>query len=108
MRLTDKEMEVMALLWGSTEPMSITEIVRASNNRTWQERSIFSIINRLMDKGVIMTCSIKPTNTRHARTFRPAITAEEYAIKCIVGLKQSGIKIDIDSLVKNLKKLKES
>jgi predicted transcriptional regulator len=44
MRLTDKEMEIMAVLWESETAMTATEIIEVSNNRTWKESSIYIII----------------------------------------------------------------
>ena len=103
MRLTDKEMEIMAVLWSSVAPMTSSEIIGASDNRTWKESSIYIIMNTLLKKGAVALAQHKPTVTNFARAYKPIITSEEYAYLYINNVKQAGISIDIPALIERLK-----
>ena len=54
----------MALLWASETSMTATEIVDASEDRTWQEASIFSLIQTPLRKGAIAYDRHKLTATK--------------------------------------------
>jgi len=107
MKLTEKEMEIMVVLWGNGIPMTTTEIVEASNNRTWKETSIFSIMNTLIKKGAVVIARHKPTITKNARAYKPALTAEEYMVANIGSARETGMHLDIPTLIECLKKAEE-
>lgn len=107
MKLTDKELEIMAVLWRNSSSMTATEIIEVSNNRTWKEQSIYIIMNTLLEKGAVILAQYKPTMTKKARAYKPAITSEEYAISSIRNMNQIGIKVDIDALIECLMKTKD-
>jgi len=102
MKLTDKEKEVMVVLWDSEHPMTANELIEISNNRTWKENSIYAILNTLIKKGAAILTYHKPTMTNTARAYAPAITSEEYMVKYLRSLKDTGIRIDIPSLIEQL------
>ena len=102
MKLTDKEMEVMVVLWDSKHPLTATEIIETSNNRTWKERSIYNILNMLIKKGAAVLTYYKPTVTNAARAYAPAITSDEYMFKHIVSTMDAGVRFNIPSLIKHL------
>lgn len=106
MRLTDKELEIMAVLWDSEIPMTASEIIDASDNRTWKESSIYIIMNTLIKKGAVVLTHHKPTGTNTARAYKPALTSEECTALYIAGVAESGVHIDIDELIKCLKEKK--
>jgi predicted transcriptional regulator len=102
MKLTDKEMEVMVVLWDSKHPMTATEIIETSSNRTWKERSIYTILNMLIKKGIAILTYHKPTITNSARAYAPAITSDEYMVKHILSTMNAGVRFNIPSLIKHL------
>jgi predicted transcriptional regulator len=106
MRLTDKELEIMAVLWDSKTPMTASEIVEASDNRTWKESSIYIIMKTLIKKGVAVLTHHKSTNTNSARAYKPALSSAECTALYISSVAESGIHIDIDELIKCLKEKK--
>ena len=108
MNLTGKELEIMTALWDSEIPLTTTEIIDITPNRTWQEGSIFAIMNTLIKKGAAVLEMYKPTPGKHARAYKPLITSEEYAIASIDSMQDKGIKIDINKLVDGLMKKKEA
>jgi len=104
MKLTGNELEIMTTLWDCEISLTTAEIIESTPNRTWQEGSIFSIMNTLIKKGAAVLDTYKPTAGKHARAYKPLITPEEYAIASIGNMQDRGIKIDIDKLVDGLLK----
>ena len=83
MRLSKKELEVMHVLWESKVPLSATDIVEASahvEGRTWKLKSIYIILNALLEKEAIVLSTMKPTQTNSAKAFAPTVTKEEYVV----------------------------
>jgi len=110
MRLTDIELEIMAILWHSKTPMTSAEIVEASNDRTWKENSIHVLMKSLTKKGAVVLSDPKPTSTNIARAYMPALSAVDYMISTIRDiLKRSkiGIHIDQKMLIKGIIEMEE-
>lgn len=107
MQLTGKEQEIMTVLWNSELPLTTTEIIETSPNRTWQDRSIFVIMQSLVSKGAVVLDRYKPTAGKHARAYKPIITTEQYALSSLGGMEKKGMKFDIDVLIEGLLKKKE-
>ena len=93
----------MTVLWKSKKPLTTSEIVEITPNRTWHEGSIFVIMKRLVKKGAVILESYKPTAGKHARVYKPIISTEDYVIKVIEIMDNSGMDIDFDVLSDRLK-----
>ena len=76
-KLTAKELEVMSVLWDNGIPMTATEILAASDNRTWVETSIFIMMKNLETKGAVSMVNFRPTSTKRARVYKAEVTFEE-------------------------------
>lgn len=84
MKLTDKELEIMGVLWASDVPLTTTEIIeRSPTRKTWKESSIFIMINNLVWKKAIVMSRL---GLKNARAYQANITPEEYAVMAIRGL----------------------
>ena len=104
MHLTSKELEIMALLWDSDVPMTATEIVNASENRSWKQSSIFIILKTLLAKKAVVFSHNKHTVTNVARAYKPGFTAEEYAVSLVCDTEILGKCINMDVLIELFKK----
>jgi len=102
MKLTDKEMEVMVVLWDNARPMTASELMEVSEKRTWRDNSIYAILNTLIKKGAVALTDYKPTTTNNARAYSPVITSEEYTVSNIKSMMKTGVRIDIPTLVERL------
>lgn len=58
--------------------MAQTEVVSTCVDRKWKERSIFSMLNSLMEKGVLREVGFVRSGKTYARTFEPAMSHAEY------------------------------
>lgn len=85
MRFSKHEHEVMQLLWEVDRPLSKTEIVELSVNKSWKPSTIHLLLNSLLDKGGIEVDGFTRTGRNFGRTFSAAITEEAYAAQQIVG-----------------------
>ena len=81
MNLTDKELEIMGVLWRSDSPMTAADIVVASPDRTWQDTSIHIILKTLERKGVVAVDHLVPTSGRWAKAYKAVFTAAQCALK---------------------------
>ncbi|UWP69067.1 BlaI/MecI/CopY family transcriptional regulator [Subdoligranulum variabile] len=84
MHLTKSEQQIMEIFWQADHPMAQTEVVSTCVDRKWKERSIFSMLNSLMEKGVLKEVGFVRSGKTYARTFEPALSHAEYLAEVIV------------------------
>lgn len=78
--LTNKELEIMQLLWQSNTPLTSSELVDAAPaDKTWKDVSIHIMLRSLLKKGAIVISGNKATPTNLAKLYNATITPEEYA-----------------------------
>ncbi len=78
MELTKSEMEIMDVLWGSDEPLSRSDLLSRSEEKTWKDSSVHILLNSLLEKGAITEAGLVRRRKTYGRTFAPAMTREEY------------------------------
>jgi len=76
--LTKSEQQIIEIFWQADHPMAQTEVVSTCVDRKWKERSIFSMLNSLMEKGVLREVGFVRSGKTYARTFEPAMSHAEY------------------------------
>ena len=69
MHLTKSEQQIMEIFWQADHPMAQTEVIHTCEDRKWKERSIFSMLNSLMAKGVLREVGFVRSGKTYARTF---------------------------------------
>lgn len=85
MQFSKHESEVMRLLWDVGRPLTKTEIVELSINKSWKPSTIHLLLNSLLDKSAIQIEGFTRTGRNYGRMFSSAITEEEYASHQIAG-----------------------
>lgn len=76
--LTEKEYELMKILWASEGPLSVSDILDKKTNDSFSQASLHPLINSLLDKGFIeIVGKVQKTKTR-SRLFSVKLTYEEY------------------------------
>lgn len=85
--LTKSEHEIMNLLWHVDRPLTTSEIIEQSTDKTWKDSYIHLLINSLLDKGMIRAEGFAKTTKNYARTFVAAVSEEAYAVQQIAGRK---------------------
>ncbi len=76
--LTKNELEIMSLMWTQHKPLSRSEIIDLSPERSWKASSIHILLNQLLEKEAIVVDGYVKTGKNYGRTYSAAITPEEY------------------------------
>ena len=78
MELTKSEMEIMDVLWESGEPLSRSDLLSRSEEKTWKDSSVHILLNGLLQKGAIREAGLVKRSKTYGRVFAPTLTREEY------------------------------
>jgi predicted transcriptional regulator len=74
MRISDAELEVMEVLWSSSDPMTATEVAdRIGSGRGWSLATVKTMLSRLSAKGAI---AFSEEGRRYL--YSPAIARDSY------------------------------
>lgn len=77
----------MDLLWNTDRPLTATEIVNLTPERTWKKSYIHLLINSLLQKEMIKSEALVRTGKNFGRAFAAVATREEFEIRQITGRK---------------------
>jgi predicted transcriptional regulator len=75
---TNNEYSILLALWNAGHPLSAREIVDAIEDRSFKERTIHSILNAMLKKGLIHVDGQKLSSRIYSRCFSPSMRFEEY------------------------------
>ena len=78
MELTRSEMEIMDVLWGADRPLSRSDLLERSEEKTWKDSSVHILLNGLLQKRAIREAGMVKRSKTYGRTFEPTLTREEY------------------------------
>ena len=78
MVLTKSEMEIMDVFWDAEVPLSRSDLLEQSENKTWKDSSVHILLNSMLKKGVIHEVGFVKRSKTYGRTFLPTLTREEY------------------------------
>ena len=79
-QMTKSERQIMELLWQSDRPLSCAEIVALSEDKTWKDSYVHSLLKSLMKKGIVRIDGYELIFRSYARKFAPAIRYDEYVL----------------------------
>lgn len=78
MNLSKNEIEIMDVLWTAGKPLSRSELIALSVDKTWKESSIHVLLNSLLRKGAVCEAGFVKNGKAIGRTYAAAVTCEEY------------------------------
>ena len=78
MELTRSEMQIMDVLWASDVPLSRSDLLERSEQKSWKDSSVHILLNGLLKKGAIYEAGSVKCSKTVGRTFAPSLTREEY------------------------------
>lgn len=78
MELTRSEMEIMDVLWEAGEPLSRSDLLARSAEKSWKDSSVHILLNGMLHKNVIREAGFVKRSKTYGRTFMPTMTREEY------------------------------
>lgn len=79
--MTKSEKQIMDLLWSVDEPLSCTEIIKLSGEKTWKDSYVHSLIKSLMNKDIVQIGSFELVSRSYARKFTPKLSKEQYMLR---------------------------
>ena len=100
--LTNSEKEIMDLLWTTDRPLTASEIVSLSPDRTWKKSYIHLLINSLLEKHMIKIADFVRTEKNYARSFVATLSAADYSILQLTSQKNfrpQSIPVLVSSLI---------
>lgn len=83
MELTRSEMQIMDVLWESDCPLSRSDLLEKSLDKSWKDSSVHILLNGLLRKGAIQEAGLVKRSKTVGRTFIPTLTREEYFARTI-------------------------
>ena len=83
--LTPNELEIMELMWRENRPLSRTDIIELSPDRSWKASSIHILLNKMLDKDAIKVDGFVRTGKNYGRTYSPALSNVDYLLMTIKG-----------------------
>ena len=78
MELTKSEMQIMDVLWASDVPLSRSDLLERSEQKSWKDSSVHILLNGLLHKQAICEAGMVKRSKTYGRTFLPTMTREEY------------------------------
>ncbi len=78
MELTRSEMEIMDVLWEAGQPLSRSDLLERSAEKSWKDSSVHILLNGMLQKNVIREAGFVKRSKTYGRTFVPTMTREEY------------------------------
>lgn len=78
MELTKSEMEIMDVLWAEQAPLSRSDLLERSEEKTWKDSSVHILLNGLLQKGAIREAGFVRRSKTYGRTFVPTMSREQY------------------------------
>ena len=78
MELTKSEMQIMDVLWESGIPLSRSDLLERSQEKSWKDSSVHILLNGLLQKEAIREAGFVKRSKTYGRTFAPTLTREEY------------------------------
>ena len=83
MELTKSEMQIMDVFWASDEPVSRSDVLERSEEKTWKDSSVHILLNGLLAKDAIYEAGFVKRSKTYGRTFAASMTREQYFARTI-------------------------
>lgn len=79
-KMTNSEKQVMDVLWSADQSLSCIEIVKLSEDKTWKDSYVHSLVKSLIKKGIVKVVAFELNSRSYARKFAPKISYHEYCL----------------------------
>lgn len=76
--ITNNEYEILLALWKADHALSAKEILDMIENKTFKDRTIHSLLNAMLEKGLISVDGHKLSSRIYSRCFKANISFEDY------------------------------
>lgn len=104
--LTKNELEILELMWKQNTPLTRTEIINYSPERSWKASSIHILLNKLLEKEAIIVTGFTKTGKNYGRTYSPSLSQEEYQ-KMLLKQQYKDLNLSLGAILSTLIEEKE-
>ena len=88
-------------MWGQNRPLTRTDIINLTPERSWKASSIHILINKLLDKEAIIVDGFIRTGKNYGRTFSPLLSRDEYG-KMLLKHQYNNVSMSLGELFSTL------
>lgn len=78
MKLTKSELEIMNVLWRAERPLSRSDILTLSTEKSWKDNSIHILLNGMLKKEAIVEAGFTRSGKVWGRLYAPNVSIDEY------------------------------
>jgi predicted transcriptional regulator len=78
MELTKSELEIMNVLWRADRPLSRSDILALSTEKSWKDNSIHILLNGMLKKEAIVEAGFTRSGKVWGRLYAPNVSIDEY------------------------------
>ena len=107
-KLTNRELEVMQILWKSDRCLTATEISELTGDKNFSIFSVQNTIKSLLSKKVIEVASYTKVYKTNAREYRPLLSANDFAMMQFKHYFDPNKKAPLSHLVSTLLKVENT
>lgn len=101
--LTEREMDVMRILWESKKPLVASDITKI--NESLSSNTVQAVIRKLLEKGYIKVADIVYSGTVLTRSYTPVVSKRDLMIQQFINqLRKEEVEVPIPGLVATLLK----
>ena len=100
--LSEREMNVMQVLWKYEKPMTVTEIVESEKELTTP--TVHTVLRKLLDKGYVQVIDTVQTGKVFARRYKAKKTQDEEIEEKIEKCMKNGA-VDEESVIDELERI---
>ena len=68
-KITNSEKQILEVLWDEEKPLTSSEIVGVSDDRTWKASSVHLLLNSLLNKDLVEVAGFKEDNEELCQNF---------------------------------------
>lgn len=83
MELTKSEMQIMDVFWDAGKPLSRSDLLERSDDKSWKDSSVHILINGLLAKKALCEAGFVKCGKTFGRVFLPTMTREQYFAETI-------------------------
>lgn len=83
MRLASNELAIMQTLWNAPRPLTRKEILATCGGLKCKKRTIYCLLNSLIEKKAIYIAGYISIGERRARVFAPCLSQAGYVAKVV-------------------------
>lgn len=76
--VTNNEYNILLAIWKAGRPLSAKEIVASIEDKTFKDRSVHSLLNAMLEKGLVYVDGQRLSSRIYSRLFNTSLSFEQF------------------------------